>query len=158
LRHNSAKNKRIIRNFLKVLQSSTFKKFLGFGLSAKRCIYKKLEVFKMSETIFSKIIKREIPASIIYEDDLALAFRDVNPQAPVHFLVIPKKPIVKLSEATIEDQALLGHLLLVASKVAAQEGLTGFRLVTNNGEEAGQTVFHLHIHVLGDRSFTWPPG
>jgi hypothetical protein len=69
-----------------------------------------------------------------------------------------KKPIVKLSEATIEDQALLGHLLLVASKVAAQEGLTGFRLVTNNGSEAGQTVFHLHIHVLGDRSFTWPPG
>ena len=102
----------------------------------------------MSETIFSKIIKREIPASILYEDDLALAFRDVHPQAPVHFLVIPKKPIVKLSEATIEDQALLGHLLLVARKVAAQEGLTGFRLVTNNGEEAGQTVFHLHIYIV----------
>jgi len=107
----------------------------------------------MSETIFSKIIKREIPADIIYEDDLALAFRDVHPQAPVHFLVIPKKPIVKLSEATIEDQALLGNLLLVASKVAAQEGLTSFRLVTNNGAEAGQSVFHLHIHVLGGRSF-----
>lgn len=112
----------------------------------------------MSETIFSKIIKREIPADIIYEDDLALAFRDVHPQAPVHFLVIPKKPIVKLSESTIEDQALLGHLLLVASKVATQEGLTSFRLVTNNGAEAGQSVFHLHIHVLGGRSFTWPPG
>ncbi|ELS33460.1 MULTISPECIES: histidine triad nucleotide-binding protein [Pseudanabaena] len=112
----------------------------------------------MSETIFSKIIKREIPATILYEDDLALAFRDVNPQAPVHFLVIPKKPIIKLSEATSEDESLLGHLLLVASKVAAQEGLTGFRLVTNNGAEAGQTVFHLHIHVLGGRSLDWPPG
>ncbi len=112
----------------------------------------------MNETIFSKIIKREIPADIIYEDDSAIAFRDVNPQAPVHFLVIPKKPIVKLSEATNEDQSLLGHLLLIASKVAAQEGLTSFRLVTNNGAEAGQSVFHLHIHVLGDRSFSWPPG
>ncbi|MCY7332763.1 MAG: histidine triad nucleotide-binding protein [Pseudanabaena sp. CAN_BIN31] len=112
----------------------------------------------MSETIFSKIIKREIPANIIYEDDLAIAFRDVNPQAPVHFLVIPKQPIVKLSEATIEDQSLLGHLLLVANKVAAQEGLENFRLVTNNGASAGQSVFHLHIHVLGGRSFDWPPG
>ncbi len=112
----------------------------------------------MSDTIFSKIIKREIPATILYEDELCLAFRDVNPQAPVHFLVIPKKPIVKLSEATIEDQSLLGHLLLVANQVAAKEGLAGFRLVTNNGSEAGQTVFHLHIHVLGGRSFDWPPG
>jgi histidine triad (HIT) family protein len=140
------------------LRSKAFKKILDSGLSAKRCNYKKLKVFKMSETIFSKIIKREIPASILYEDDLSLAFRDVNPQAPVHFLVIPKKPIVKLSEATIEDQELLGHLLLVASQVAAQEGLTDFRLVTNNGEAAGQSVFHLHIHVLGDRAFAWPPG
>jgi histidine triad (HIT) family protein len=112
----------------------------------------------MSDTIFSKIIKREIPATILYEDELSLAFRDVNPQAPVHFLVIPKKPIVKLSEATAEDQSLLGHLLLVASKVADQEGLTGFRLVTNSGAEAGQTVFHLHIHVLGGRSLDWPLG
>ncbi|MEI6063736.1 MAG: histidine triad nucleotide-binding protein [Pseudanabaena sp. ELA748] len=112
----------------------------------------------MSDTIFSKIIKREIPAAIIYEDDLALAFRDVNPQAPVHFLVIPKKPIVKLSEATTEDQSLLGHLLIVASKVAAQEGLEDFRLVTNNGAAAGQSVFHLHLHVLGGRSLDWPPG
>jgi histidine triad (HIT) family protein len=112
----------------------------------------------MSDTIFSKIIKREIPATIIYEDDLALAFRDVNPQAPVHFLVIPKKPIVKLSEATTEDQSLLGHLLIVASKVAAQEGLEDFRLVTNNGAAAGQSVFHLHLHVLGGRALDWPPG
>lgn len=112
----------------------------------------------MAETLFSKIIKREIPADIIYEDDDALAFRDINAQAPVHFLVIPKKPIAKLSDAQAEDQALLGHLLLVANKVAAQEGLTDFRLNVNNGAGASQTVFHLHIHVLGGRPFSWPPG
>ncbi|OIP71436.1 MAG: histidine triad nucleotide-binding protein [Oscillatoriales cyanobacterium CG2_30_44_21] len=112
----------------------------------------------MSETIFSKIIRKEIPATILYEDELALAFRDVNPQAPVHFLVIPKKAISKLSEATEDDQSLLGHLLLISNQVAAQEGLTDFRLVTNCGAEAGQTVFHLHIHVLGGRSLDWPPG
>ena len=112
----------------------------------------------MAETLFSKIIQRQIPADIIYEDDQALAFRDINPQAPVHFLVIPKKPIAKLSDALAEDQALLGHLLLVANKVAAQEGLTDFRLNVNNGAGASQTVFHLHIHVLGGRPFSWPPG
>ena len=112
----------------------------------------------MAETLFSKIIKREIPADIIYEDDDALAFRDINAQAPVHFLVIPKKPIAKLSDAADEDQALLGYLLLVANKVAAQEGLTDFRLNVNNGAGASQTVFHLHIHVLGGRPFSWPPG
>lgn len=112
----------------------------------------------MAETLFSKIIQRQIPADIIYEDDQALAFRDINPQAPVHFLVIPKKPIAKLSDAADEDQALLGYLLLVANKVAAQEGLTDFRLNVNNGAGASQTVFHLHIHVLGGRPFSWPPG
>jgi histidine triad (HIT) family protein len=112
----------------------------------------------MAETIFSKIIKREIPADIIYEDDQALAFRDINAQAPVHFLVIPRKPIARLSEADQDDQALLGHLLLVANRVAAQEGLTDFRLNINNGAGASQTVFHLHIHVLGGRPFSWPPG
>ena len=112
----------------------------------------------MAETIFSKIIARAIPADIIYEDDLSLAFRDVNPQAPTHFLVIPKKPIEKLSDANEEDQALLGHLLLVANKVAAQEGLSDFRLNVNNGAGASQTVFHLHVHVLGGRPFSWPPG
>ncbi len=111
-----------------------------------------------TDTIFSKIIRREIPAQIVYEDDQALAFRDVSPQAPVHILVIPKKPIPKLSAAEPTDQALLGHLLLVASQVAAQENLTGFRLVVNNGAEVGQTVFHLHLHILGGRDFTWPPG
>lgn len=112
----------------------------------------------MAQTLFGKIIERQIPADIIHEDELSLAFRDINPQAPVHFLVIPKKPIAKLSEATAEDQALLGHLLLVANRVAAQEGLTDFRLNVNNGAGASQTVFHLHIHVLGGRPFSWPPG
>lgn len=112
----------------------------------------------MSETLFSKIINREIEADIIHEDDQALAFRDINPQAPVHFLVIPKKPIAKLSDADDGDQQLLGHLLLVARRVAAQEGLDDYRLNINNGPGASQTIFHLHVHVLGGRSFSWPPG
>jgi histidine triad (HIT) family protein len=112
-----------------------------------------------TETIFSKIIKREIPAKIAYEDDLALAFHDVNPQAPVHILVIPKKPIPMLSQAGTEDQSLLGHLLLVAAKITQDLGLeNGYRLVINNGSAAGQTVFHLHLHILAGRSLTWPPG
>ena len=112
----------------------------------------------MSETLFSKINDREIPADIIYEDEQCLAFRDINPQAPVHFLVIPKKPIPKLSDATEEDQALLGHLLLVGNQVAAREGLEDFRVNVNNGASASQAVFHLHVHVMGGRPFNWPPG
>ena len=112
----------------------------------------------MSDTIFSKIISREIPADIVYEDDVCLAFRDVNPQAPVHILVIPKKPIPRLIDADEEDQTLLGQLCLAANKVAVQEGVgDAFRLVINNGDD-GQTVFHLHLHILAGRSFTWPPG
>ncbi|TAD76429.1 MAG: histidine triad nucleotide-binding protein [Oscillatoriales cyanobacterium] len=111
------------------------------------------------DTIFGKIIRREIPAAIVYEDDLALAFRDVNPQAPVHILVIPKQPIVNLAAATETDQALLGHLMLVIQRVAAQEGLDdGYRVVANTGSDGGQTVFHLHFHLLGGRSLAWPPG
>ena len=111
------------------------------------------------DTIFGKIIRREIPAEIVFEDDLCLAFKDVNPQAPVHILLIPKKPIPQLSAATPEDHALMGHLLLKAKDIAATAGIGDkFRLVINNGEAAGQTVFHLHLHILGDRSFTWPPG
>jgi histidine triad (HIT) family protein len=111
------------------------------------------------ETIFSKIIRKEIPADIVYEDDLALAFRDINAQAPVHILVIPKKPIAKLSDATPDDQALLGHLLLTVKKVAEQAGLSnGYRLVVNTGEDGGQTVYHMHLHILGGRQMTWPPG
>ncbi|WP_310416245.1 histidine triad nucleotide-binding protein [Chamaesiphon sp. OTE_8_metabat_110] len=113
----------------------------------------------MSDTIFSKIIRREIPADIVYEDDLALAFRDVHPQAPVHILIIPKQAIVSIDEATDPDAALLGHLLLTVKRVATQEGLVkGYRVVINTGEDGGQTVFHLHLHLLGKRSMTWPPG
>jgi histidine triad (HIT) family protein len=111
-------------------------------------------------TIFQKIIDREIPADIVYEDDRALAFRDIDPQAPVHVLVIPKKAIANVAGAADEDAALLGHLLLVARDVAKQEGLAegGYRIVANNGRDGGQEVFHLHLHVLGGRRLSWPPG
>ena len=113
----------------------------------------------MSNTIFAKIIRREIPADIVYEDDLCLAFNDVNPQAPTHILIIPKKPLAKLELATSEDHALLGHLLLKAKQVAADAGLTnGYRIIINNGNDGGQTVDHLHFHILGDRQMQWPPG
>jgi histidine triad (HIT) family protein len=113
----------------------------------------------MSGTIFTKIINREIPADIVYEDDLCLAFRDINPQAPVHILIIPKKTIPQLNDAAAADQALLGQLMLVAQKVADREGVAdAFRLVLNNGAGAGQEIFHLHFHLLAGRSFTWPPG
>lgn len=112
----------------------------------------------MSDTIFTKIINREIPADIVYEDDLCLAFKDVNPQAPCHILVIPKKPIVCISDSEQSDQELLGYLLLTAGKVAKQEGQEDFRLVINNGANAGQTVFHLHIHIIAGRHLNWPPG
>ncbi|EKD08726.1 histidine triad nucleotide-binding protein [Limnospira fusiformis KN01] len=112
-----------------------------------------------SETIFTKIIRREIPADIVYEDDLVLAFRDVAPQAPVHILVIPKKPIPKLEEASPDDHGLMGHLLLKVKQVAQEAGLTnGYRVVINNGSDGGQTVDHLHIHILGGRAMQWPPG
>jgi histidine triad (HIT) family protein len=113
----------------------------------------------MAETIFTKIINREIPADIVYEDDLCLAFRDIKPQAPVHILVIPKKPLPKLNDAAESDQALLGNLMLTAQKVAEMEGVAdAFRLVLNNGAGAGQEIFHMHFHLLAGRSFTWPPG
>jgi histidine triad (HIT) family protein len=112
-----------------------------------------------TETIFSKIVRKEIPADIVYEDNLALAFKDINPQAPVHILVIPKQPIAQLSDAESKDHALMGHLLLTAKRVADQAGLTnGYRLVINTGPDGGQTVYHLHIHILGGRQMTWPPG
>jgi len=113
----------------------------------------------MSETLFTKIINREIPADIVYEDELCLAFKDINPQAPLHILMIPKKNIVKISDATEQEQDLLGHILLKAGEIANAQGYgEAFRLVINNGENAGQTVFHLHIHILAGRSFSWPPG
>jgi histidine triad (HIT) family protein len=111
------------------------------------------------DTIFSKIIRREIPADIVYEDDLCLAFKDIAPQAPTHLLVIPKKPIPSLANADAQDHALMGHLLLTVKRVAEQAGLSrGYRVVINTGEEGGQTVNHLHLHILGDRQMTWPPG
>ncbi|WAL59185.1 histidine triad nucleotide-binding protein [Thermocoleostomius sinensis] len=112
-----------------------------------------------SDTIFGKIIRREIPAEIIYEDDLCLAFKDVNPQAPVHVLVIPKQPIAKLADVESQDHALMGHLLLTVKRVAEQLGLSsGYRVVINNGADGGQTVYHLHLHLLGGRQLQWPPG
>lgn len=110
-------------------------------------------------TVFSKILDGSIPADIIYRDDKCIAFRDANPQAPVHFLVIPRKPIDMLDSATDADEELLGHLMLTAKKVAAQEKLkNGYRLVINNGKEGCQSVYHLHLHVLGGRQLGWPPG
>ncbi len=113
----------------------------------------------MSETLFSKIINRDIPADIVYEDEQCLAFRDIAPQAPMHILLIPKKPIPKVADSEPTDQMLLGHLLLKAGEIATAEGYgDAFRLIVNNGEKAGQTVFHLHMHILGGRELTWPPG
>jgi len=112
-----------------------------------------------ADTIFSRIIRREIPARIEYEDDLCLAFHDVAPQAPVHLLVIPKQPIPSLVEVTDADKPLLGHLVAVASSLARKLGLDdGYRLVVNCGRDGGQTVHHLHVHLLGGRSLGWPPG
>ena len=113
----------------------------------------------MADTIFTKIINKQIPADIVYEDDLCLAVRDINPQAPVHLLLVPKKPIDTLSNAQPEDQALLGHMLLVVGKITRDLKIDGaFRLVINNGKEGGQAVFHLHMHILAGRKFRWPPG
>ncbi len=113
----------------------------------------------MTETIFSKIIRREIPADIVYEDDQCLAFHDITPQAPVHILVVPKKNIAMLSDATADDEGLLGHLINTAGMIAQREGHgDAFRLIINNGKGAGQTVFHLHVHILAGRALGWPPG
>ena len=113
----------------------------------------------MSLTLFEKIIDREIPADIIFEDELSIVIKDISPQAPTHLLIIPKKVIPKLSDSTAEDQSILGHLMLVAGQIADQLGLDEtFRLVVNNGAKAGQSVFHLHLHLLSGRPLNWPPG
>ena len=109
----------------------------------------------MTDTLFEKIIKREIPADIIYEDELSLVIKDINPVAPIHLLIIPKKRIEKVSDSSEEDKVLLGHLMFVAGEVARDLGIEeAFRLIVNNGEEAGQTVFHLHIHLIAGKKFT----
>ena len=113
----------------------------------------------MADTIFGKIIRREIPADIVYEDEDCLAFRDVNPQAPTHLLVIPKQAIPSLAAVTDADSQLLGHLVQVATRLAVEQGLeAGYRLVVNCGTDGGQTVDHLHVHLLGGRHLGWPPG
>ncbi|WP_438864123.1 histidine triad nucleotide-binding protein [Neptunicella sp.] len=111
------------------------------------------------ETIFSKIINREIPADIQYEDELALAFTDVNPQAPVHLLIIPKKPIATINDIDEADRELVGHLFVVAAKIAAQKGFAadGYRVVMNCNDDGGQTVYHLHLHLLAGKPLGWPP-
>ncbi|MEI6032778.1 MAG: histidine triad nucleotide-binding protein [Verrucomicrobiae bacterium] len=107
-------------------------------------------------TIFEKICAREIPADIVFEDDVCFAFRDIDAKAPVHILVVPRRAIPRVAEA--DDAGILGHLLLAAARIAKAEGLTGYRLVINNGPDAGETVPHLHIHLLGGRQLGWPPG
>ena len=110
-------------------------------------------------TLFSRIIRREIPADIVYEDELCIAIRDISPQAPTHVLLIPKKEIAKLSDAGTEDQSLLGHMMLAAGRIARSLGVgDAFRLVVNNGADAGQSVFHIHLHILAGRPMHWPPG
>jgi len=110
--------------------------------------------------LFCRILEGEIPAEVIYRDDRSIAFRDINAQAPVHVLIVPSEHIESLDEASQRDEALLGHLLRVAARIANEEGLTesGYRAVINTGEGAGQSVFHLHVHVLGGRPLNWPPG
>jgi len=111
------------------------------------------------KNVFEKIIDREIPADVVYEDDLCLAFRDINPRAPTHLIVIPKKAIPAVDEVGEEDEAIVGHLFLAMRKIAAELGLSGgYRVVTNNGPDAGQEVMHLHFHMLAGRRFGWPPG
>lgn len=111
-------------------------------------------------TIFTKIINKEIPSSIVFENERILAFRDISPQAPVHILIIPKTPIRDISEAREEDKAVIGEIHLVAAQIAKNEGIdeTGYRIVTNKGDDGGQTVYHLHFHLLGGRAMAWPPG
>ena len=113
----------------------------------------------MSETIFSRIINREIPADIVHEDEQCLAFRDINPQAPVHILVIPKKAIPTINDLTAEDEAIVGHLYTVAAKIARDEGIAddGYRTVMNCNDHGGQTVFHIHLHLIGGKPLGWPP-
>ena len=114
----------------------------------------------MPDCVFCRIASSEIPAAIVYQDERAVAFRDLNPQAPVHVLVIPRQHLTSVADADGEDESLLGHLVVAAGQVARQEGLQepGYRLVFNHGPDAGQSVFHVHLHLLGGRHFSWPPG
>jgi histidine triad (HIT) family protein len=115
-------------------------------------------VFFVSQDLFARIISREIPATILYEDEQCLVFEDIQPQAPTHFLVIPKQAIARLSDAEVDDKPLLGHLMWVAQRIAKEQNIKDFRLVVNNGAGAGQSVDRLHLHLLGGRPMRWPPG
>ncbi|KAG4073179.1 hypothetical protein HA402_002568 [Bradysia odoriphaga] len=122
-------------------------------------VSKAAEADPTADTIFGKILRKEIPCNFIYEDDKCVAFHDINAQAPVHFLVIPRKNIAQLSKASDDDAELLGHLMLVGRKVAKEQGLdNGFRVVINDGLDGAQSVYHLHLHFLGKRQMQWPPG
>lgn len=114
----------------------------------------------MSDCIFCRIVERTLPSRVVHEDDQAIAFEDVNPQAPVHILIIPRRHVASLEELSVADASLLGHLMLTSARIAKQKGLaeSGHRLVVNTGREGGQTVFHLHLHLLGGRPMNWPPG
>ncbi len=112
----------------------------------------------IEKTLFQKIADGEIPSDMVYEDELCIAFRDINPAAPKHLLIVPRKPITRPDLIDDEDETLVGHLFTVARRVAQQEGITDYRLVMNNGAEAGQSVFHIHLHLLGGRPMAWPPG
>ena len=114
----------------------------------------------MEKTLFQKIADKEIPSDMVYEDEMCVAFRDISPSAPVHILLVPRKPLRDITCATAEDGALLSHLMLKVGDIACAEGIaeSGFRTVLNTGEDGGQTVPHLHIHIIGGRSMQWPPG
>lgn len=126
---------------------------------AKAAAEEQSKAGEQEETIFGKILSKKIPANIIHEDDLCMAFYDVNPEAPTHFLVIPRKPIPMLQDAKEEDKTILGHLMYIAKKKAEDLGLDqGYRVVISNGKDGAQSVYHLHLHVLGGRQMGWPPG
>jgi histidine triad (HIT) family protein len=133
---------------------------LPFGVKKLLYYTYKKGMLKMTGCIFCQIAARERPSTIYYEDERCLALKDIRPQAPVHFLVIPRRHITSLNDATDQDETLIGHLLTVAARVARERGIdaSGYRAVINTNAEAGQTVFHLHVHVLGRRRMTWPPG
>ena len=141
-----------------VINFISFQIQLGKGIMSE--VEKAQEAQAGGDTIFGKIIRKEISSDIIYEDDRCIAFNDVNPQAPVHFLVVPKKPIAQLSTSTDDDCALLGHLMCVVKKCAAKLKLadTGYRVVVNDGKNGAQSVYHLHFHCIGGRQMKWPPG
>jgi len=159
----------VVRSLLSLASVATIHRcssYAYFSFSVPSCSAKQSEVEKAQtakpteDTIFGKIARKEIKIDLLHDDDQCVAFHDVNKQAPTHFLVIPKEPIQQLSNCTSSHEKLLGHLLIVATQVAKKQGLTndGYRLVINNGRHGGQSVYHLHIHVLGGRQLGWPPG